>query len=627
VTTSAKLSTVFTTLAFFANFVGCESIDLVFSLNFANFTPAEFVPLPSIVRQHRRRVRSTNEFTLPIGDTSDEEWQAYFKGLIIAPLVMIVMFILYFIFLCVQPCCCRCAHRVNPSARFKAYIVFCILCVGSLIAWAFCFAVNSSVQQGLKEADSNIDDLQALLGRYEDFLESVKPIINSIRDNMTSTESVCSDTLSNNPDAQEAVDQAVQTIDSYLASAESSIDQALGYFPDISSTLDNAFDARTASLAANMIILMWGIIMFVMVLFWFISTSVQYLNIGGYRMKGYKRCLARTSCVTMLSIGLLFLALSIIVAAAFQMASTAGSDACAPGPDFTIQRLLSATTGSPILETRSTNAEAALCTEIPGSGSDASEIPSGVATLLCYYQVCNGDNVVQDALEQIAKLASDSTWPALPTNTSRDCRDSYAILNATTTLNAVQVVQGAVSLFQCKTLNDIYVSIVHSTICTHVVPATVQAWQYLLAGSTIILCALALHQHFNLFQTRDHIFPGDTRGMYGAGHTNSTDFDTPDEGTHADALDAYYSRPSSMLAGTLPTATPEPGASSAKAVPLDSPSGSTGTSPQSTSNAAAVTLDLNSPYSEGGESYASGSSSSAASDSVSPKEQTSLVML
>ncbi|GBG29486.1 Hypothetical Protein FCC1311_057072 [Hondaea fermentalgiana] len=582
---------------------------LTISLNEANFTPPAYVPASNILGQHKGGMRSTNVIALPASSEEesstsstpteeDNSWKDYWIGLTVAPIVIFVFFLLWFIGLCCQPFC-KFAYRKDAVFRFRGFIAFCILCLGSLIVWICCFAVDSDLQGGISSAKNSLVTVQELLEDWDALLADAQVQMGRIEINITDTQAICIEETSDNPDARTAINAAVNTLTGYLDSADAGIVQALGYLSQADALIDGVLEAPAETVTST-VILTWGLVMFFLVLFLFGATSLQYLNPGGAQAKRCKRCLVKTSCLTIFTIGLFFIALSILIASALHAASTVGADVCGPNPDFTFQRLISEDDGSPMLETRRVGAEAGLCEPIPNSALSGSNNrdPPGLAYFLCFYQTCQGETVVLDILDEIGELANSWTWPSLPSDTPAPCVDAYDALMNETIAVATDLVLSAVELFRCDRINPIYTAMVHDTFCNKIVSTSITAWKYSLSGSVFLLLAMGVQRHFYLGKTRDHVFKSNTCARRGAGLSSSTDFDAGDADDEDDPSSQYCSNNTAMLAGT-----PRTSLRSAKAISVGSAS----------------------PYAS--DSSRSRTSSASTSPAASPGDRASLVIL
>eukprot|EP00516_Mucochytrium_quahogii_P009225 CAMPEP_0203770018 /NCGR_PEP_ID=MMETSP0099_2-20121227/2542_1 /ASSEMBLY_ACC=CAM_ASM_000209 /TAXON_ID=96639 /ORGANISM=" , Strain NY0313808BC1" /LENGTH=419 /DNA_ID=CAMNT_0050667037 /DNA_START=341 /DNA_END=1600 /DNA_ORIENTATION=- len=368
--------------------------------------------------------------------------------------------------------------------------------MASIILWGMVISVNNELDAASGSVVSSMQVLTDQADKFIPTLQNASTVLTQGADLTDSAITSCQ-ALGN----QTLIDQ-LQDIKSQLQQAAVELQDAESDLPDTSSVNDDVQNYKKQfDQYGNTVILAFSIMMVVICSFFMLATMFEYLTDEHARCcAGLRVCLQRSSCILIFTIGLFCVTICVICAAVLQPVSTVNADICSPNVDQNIQRLLAE--GNKVQEISVSNASGSFCKPMADSKYTAR---NHIGEVLCYYQVCAGDNDLEEGLQKFQDALYEITNTTVPPTWTQCGSD----VNGLVTYGQDQLTglfDQLILVFSCATINPIYQSVVHDSLCTALPSPFVYIWKYFISASLLLLFAFGFYLHFNLRYSKDYSF-------------------------------------------------------------------------------------------------------------------------
>lgn len=426
------------------------------------FTPKEYTPTTvlKIIHNSPRVVGSNN---ISISGVLDGQIPNYAYGLATAPGILIVVSIFWAILLCVFYQC------IPKPPKLVTNILFVPIITVSTVGWFISIRGNNAVVGGVKTI---IDNVNGAITEVENTLDDVKTFIDFLTnfDTMaTQTSTACSATLgmtnesfpiANTSEFVTSVNETIGPIKDTLESVVGEVDTVI----DLINTNLELFN--TIYVAAIVTIIVW-------VSFFGLTTLLRSLT--RWSVLDY---LGKCETMIVFTVGMVVLVIMLVVAGVTAVLSTLGADFCVPGPKNTLERVV---------------AEVAdySCSDEP-------------LTYVCYYQTCEGQNPLEPNFNDISDMVgniSDTIQQVLSdvnqTINDNNITDVDCQGNITSLSNEIGKLSGlvddALEITECATINPFYTGIVYDGICNGIVSGLGIIWITFCLGSVSMMAAMLIY--------------------------------------------------------------------------------------------------------------------------------------
>jgi len=438
-----------------------------------------YTPKQSLVTIHNS-LRILGQNTLVISSTSLSDIGSrqgplfnYVIGVVVPAVAMIIMLVIWLFSLCCAKKCCKGCCRKNV-----ALMLFVLMGMGSAGGWIAALAANKVTTQGFDDMINGVEAVNNFGNQIGTTLNGVSSYVDSLSNLTTYLNVTCQNNVnvtfpfSDIGSSLDSVSNAVSgkngitdTISNFTSSIQDNIGMVNGYLQwrDLGTTIVLSF-------------------LLALTILWVFTTTLRVMDNTPESCQTVARVSSKFTAVIIFFLGVLLLIIIWVFIALIHVIITFGADFCVPDVNTNIDTIL----GS-FLDANGTGSSD-VC-------QDSSFLDSPQGTL-CYYQTCSGPNYFANLTapinsnafsgnttlaQYVAQVQNSQSSQPYPYNNSAPlsaaCTDGIADFSAK--IDSIgSVVQSALSILDCSTINPVYVQLLYNGMCNGMIDGL-----YVRAGS------------------------------------------------------------------------------------------------------------------------------------------------